>query len=249
MQTHRKLAVLQVILLLIPSSSFGQNRRQEPAAPDLEKAKEQIVSGTNRFRADHDREGLKVNAELSKAAQDFAEFMARTDKYGHTADGKQPSERAEAHHYVYCIVAENIAYQFNSAGFTTKQLSSGFVQGWEDSPPHRKNMLDPDVFDIGVGVAQSSTSGKYYAVQEFGRPKSKEIVFKITNRTGSEVQYDIADKTYKIKPRYTITHRTCRPPELEFQWPDGKKQTYAPASGAALVITRNRQGAFAISKQ
>ena len=41
----------------------------------------------------------------------------------------------------------------NSSGFTPKELADGFLEGWKQSPGHRKNMLDPDVTQIGVGVA------------------------------------------------------------------------------------------------
>lgn len=38
----------------------------------------------------------------------------------------------------YCIVSENIAHQYNSLGFTTEELAEQFVQGWKNSPGHRK---------------------------------------------------------------------------------------------------------------
>ena len=85
-------------------------------------------------------------------AQAFADYMARTDRYGHTADGNQPSDRAKARGYDYCIVLENIAYAFNSEGFTGEKLAGQFVTGWQNSPGHRRNMLDPDVTETGVAV-------------------------------------------------------------------------------------------------
>jgi uncharacterized protein YkwD len=235
--------------LIAPMPLVAQGARQRSAdktLPDLEKVTQQIIAGTNQFRLDHERSRVKTNPELTKAAQYFADFMARTDKYGHTADGKQPWERAAQHDYVYCIVAENIAYQYNSGGFTTRDLAAGFVKGWEESPPHRKNMLDPDVIDLGVAVARSSTSGKYYAVQEFGRPRSLEIVFKITNQTGSSVSYKVDDKPYTLKPRYTVTHQACRPPELEFSWEEEKSATYHPTKGTHFVIRKDRQGKYSV---
>jgi hypothetical protein len=35
-------------------------------------------------------------------------------------------------------------------------------------------MLDPDVREIGVGVARSNKTGRYYAVEDFGRPLSAQ---------------------------------------------------------------------------
>jgi uncharacterized protein YkwD len=119
--------------------------------------------------------------ELNKAAEYFAQYMATHDKYGHTADDNRPADRAKKFGYRYCIVLENIAYQFSSIGYTTQELGEKFFAGWKTSPGHRKNMLDPAVAQTGVAVAQSQDSGYYYAVQMFGRPKSKSIEFSLFN--------------------------------------------------------------------
>lgn len=37
------------------------------------------------------------NPKLTQTAQYFANYMARTNKYGHTADGSRPGERARKH--------------------------------------------------------------------------------------------------------------------------------------------------------
>src|SRR2546423_1438495 len=73
-----------------------------------------IVRRTNDFRRDQGREAVAVNGKLAETAAYFAGYMARTDTYGHTADGKRPAQRATAHGYDYCIVLENIAYRYNS---------------------------------------------------------------------------------------------------------------------------------------
>src|ERR1700736_1411180 len=110
------------------------------ASPNLGDVREKIIHSTNQFRVQEGRQELKANPELSKAAQAFAEFMARTDKYGHDADGKQPSERITDAGYEYCTVAENIAYGYNAAGFTSDELAQGLMEGWKNSPHHRANM-------------------------------------------------------------------------------------------------------------
>jgi uncharacterized protein YkwD len=224
--------------------------------PNLAEVSKQVVAATNQFRKQEGRPELKVNAELTRAAQYFADFMARTDKYSHTADDKQPWDRAAEYGYKYCIVAENIAYQFNSEGFTTRELTDGFIEGWKKSPHHRENMLDPDVDDIGVGVARSATTGRYYAVQDFGRPKSKEIKFQITNQAGDTLEYTLAGKTYSIKPDYTVTHETCRPPDLVFPFTGGaekpakeKAKTFHPKPGARYVIAKDDSGKYTVQEK
>lgn len=186
---------------------------------------------------------MEVNQKLTKTAQYFADFMARTDKYGHHADGNGPAKRAKEHDYDYCIISENIAYQFSSAGFTTKELAKGFFQGWKHSPGHRKNMLDAVVTQTGVAIASSKESGYYYAVQMFGRPKSMSIEFQMTNNSNVDIQYSIGSRTFPLPPRLTRTHQRCRPTELMIQWPGEQESTALQArSGDHYTIVRQKSG-------
>ncbi len=246
------------VLCLVSLAVMGQGQEPTPAhrgtSPDLTQAAAQIVDLTNRFRREHGRPELRLNRKLASAAQEFAEFMARTDKYSHTADGKQPWQRARDHGYDYCLMLENIAYQYNSAGFSTPELARGFEHGWEHSPPHRKNLLDPDVDDFGVGVAHSPTSGRYYAVQDFGRPRSQAIAFTVSNETGKVVHYTIDGKDYSIRPRYRVTYQECRPPELRFA-PSGdasaptRRASFHPRGGERYVIRTDESGNLRVSER
>jgi uncharacterized protein YkwD len=233
------------------SESFHRSPDNSSAAkntPDLARVKEEILSATNQFRRQQGRQELKENEELAEAAQFFADYMARTDKYSHTADGKEPWERAAKYGYRYCIILENIAYDYSPEGFGVKELAQGFINGWKKSPPHRKNLLDPDVSDIGIGVAHSSHTGRYYAVQDFGRPKSKQIEFRITNETDTAVAYTMDGKDFSIDPRYTITYERCRPPELRFQLPKGPAKAFHPRSGGHYAIRKDESGTLTIEQ-
>jgi uncharacterized protein YkwD len=204
-----------------------------PLAPDAKQADlaatgELIQQQTNRFRKELGRDAVTANPVLMQTAADFARFMAKTNKFSHTADGNQPNGRARQHGYDPCLVAENIAVEFSSRGFTTSALATKFVQGWKHSPGHCKNMLDPDVIETGVGVAQSET-GFYYAVQMFGRPRSKSISFRVANKSGTTVEYWLGDRSFKLPPDYTETHTLCRRLDLRLQPPQTKPtQTQPP---------------------
>lgn len=225
-------------------------KRPSTDNPDLAKATKRIVEQTNEFRKKHDREPVQVNPKLTETAQYFADYMAKNDRYGHTADGNRPADRAKKFDYDYCIVLENIAYQYSSLGFKTEELAEKFTQGWIDSPGHRKNMLDPDVTDIGVAIAHSEESGNYYAVQMFGRPKSKQFEFEITNQTPTTVQYSVGDRTFPLPPRMTRTHFRCRPSEVTFQLPSEKEKTITvrPNSADAFAVV-SENGRFEIRKK
>ena len=194
---------------------------------DLAATGELILQQTNRFRKEKGRDAMVANPVLTQAASDFAKFMAKTNKFGHTADGNQPNGRARQQGYDSCLIAENIAVEFSSRGFTTHALASKFVQGWKHSPGHRKNMLDPDVIETGVGVAQSET-GYYYAVQMFGRPRSKSITFRVANKSGTTVEYWLGDRSFKLPPDYTETHTVCRRLDLRIQPPQMQPPNMQP---------------------
>lgn len=217
--------------------------------PDLEQVDALILQLTNEFRRTEGRHEVQSNAQLTDTARYIAEYMARTDKFGHFADENTPAGRARKHGYVYCLLNENIAYAFNSSGFPTKELAQEFVEGWKKSPGHRRNMLDPEVTETGVSVAHSSKTGYYYAVQMFGRPVSQRIEFRITNKADTAVEYRLGDRTYSLPPRYTRTHQQCRPSELTVQPPregakgtPGTSQTVKPADGSRYVIEQGPDG-------
>jgi uncharacterized protein YkwD len=237
------------LTLLLPAAALAQ---PPAAAPDLERVTQQIIEQTNQFRRAEGRGSVAVNAKLAATARDFAAFMARTDMYGHEADGRQPADRAKKHGYDYCLVAENIAYAFRSPGFTTEELAKQFVTGWQNSPGHRKNMLDPDVTETAVVIARSETTGYYYAVQLFGRPRSASIEFRIINRAGVAVRYAVEDRDYDLPPNVTMTHQLCRPEVVTFRWPSATDApaapTVRPTAGDQYTVVRGAGGGFEVKR-
>ena len=182
---------------------------------ELAAATNTIIELTNKFREAQGLPPVTTQPQLAAAAEYFADFMATAYKYGHSADGKKPAERAKKYGYDYCIVSENIAYQFSSVGFSPEEVAEKFETGWENSPDHRKNMLDADVTDMGVAVFQSQQTGYYFAVQMFGRPKSLAIEFTMFNRTGKLLVYESRDRRMSLPPDYNRVHYLCRPTEIK----------------------------------
>jgi uncharacterized protein YkwD len=225
-------------------------------SPNLSRTEELIQQQINEFRKEHGRHALRFDSRLAQTAGDFARYMAKTDEYGHTADGREPWERAAAHGYQYCIVAENIAYEFSTEDFGTGDLARLVVQGWEHSPPHRRNILDRDVVETGVGLAHSRESGRYYAVQLFGRPKSARVQFEIVNQSPRDVHYALGKKAFDLPPRAIMSHTTCRPPTVTFQSPPSTESpsaaalpTLHPQAGDRFIIRENPQGALNIRNE
>lgn len=188
---------------------------------------------------------MSVDSTLEKAARGFADFMSRTGKYGHGADGRRPPERAEAAGYDACIVAENIAYAYRSSGYGTGELAEQFVDGWKNSPEHRKNMLARPVTQTGVAIAQGK-DGRHFAVQMFGRPKSAALRFSVRNRASAEVSYRAGARSFSLPPRAVRTHTVCEALQLRIALPgesfagritDGARYTVVERKGALAVET------------
>ena len=182
-------------------------------AADVAQTAKAVVERTNAFRKAQGLEPVSDEPALQQAAQEFARFMAKTGKYGHTADGRRPPQRAAAQGYEYCIVSENIAYQYRSSGYDTATLAREMVEGWKQSPEHRKNMLQPAVTETGVGIAQGD-EGRYFGVQMFGRPKSAAIRFSVRNNAGGTIEYRTGERDFSLGTRATRTHMVCRATEI-----------------------------------
>jgi uncharacterized protein YkwD len=221
--------------------------------PDLSRVEALVIEGTNDFRRKEQRVQVTRDARLEDAARDFAAFMARTDKFSHEADGSTPSARARSHGYDFCLVSENIFYQYGSAGFETADLARRFVEGWKNSPGHRKNMLEPDVIHTAVAVAHGAVKGvqRYYAVQMFGRPRSAAVVFSVSNTSPVPVEYRVGDRPFVVQPRSIRTHTECSAQALAFDLPgdaDARAPKFATRNGDKFVVARDRK-TFSVKRE
>ena len=140
--------------------------------PELARVESLVVDATNAYRAKEGAPRVERDARLDATAHEFASYLAKTGKLDHDADGSTPFERARRHGYDFCLLSENIAYQFDTRGFSTQELARLFTEGWKNSPGHRKNMLDRGATQGAVAVARAPREGYYYAVQMFGRPRT-----------------------------------------------------------------------------
>jgi hypothetical protein len=184
--------------------------------PDLPNTEIAIVEMTNAFRQENKLAAVQPNATLAKAARAYAQFLAGTELFSHEADGRRPADRARAAGYQFCEIAENLAAFVDSRGFETRDLARQMIEGWKNSPPHRKAMLAPGVTELGVAVAKVKGAEKYVSVQLFGRPASLQYSFEIENNTNATVSYTFETDKLEIKPRFTVRHTACAPGEIAF---------------------------------
>jgi len=89
---------------------------------------------------------LADQAQLRKAAQDYAERMAKEGFFSHTSpDGGTPWQRIAAAGYTGRTLGENIARGFSSA--------EAVMRAWMGSSGHAANVLNPAFTHIGVGIS------------------------------------------------------------------------------------------------
>lgn len=121
------------------------------AMPVAETASASVPS-LNAYRRAHGLSELTRSAALQRAAEAHAADMARMGDMTHSgSDGSSVGDRVKRQGYRYRRVAENIA--------ETRRGADGAMQLWINSPPHRKNMLLPDITHYGL-----AQSGNYWAM-------------------------------------------------------------------------------------
>ncbi len=214
-----------------------------PDLPDLPQTEIAIVALTNAFRQENKLGGVTPNKELAAAAHWFAEYLARTDKFAHEADGREPQQRAAAHGYKYCMVAENLARNLDSRGYTAQRLAAEVVEGWKNSPPHRKNLVEADATEIGISVVRApDRHPKFVSVQMFGRPEAMKVTFSVTNTAPLPVSYTLGSETHVVEPRTIITHEFCASGKISFDragnWLTGSSigASFEPQNGVSFTL-------------
>jgi uncharacterized protein YkwD len=165
---------LIIACLVVCSCAWVATARQEkgktgdgPESPKLGDVEKQFIDMTNVERKKHNLPPVKVSPLLTKVARAHAANMARQEKALHELDGKSPFQRLKEAKYRYLAAGENIAFRPDDLPLKVT------MEKWMDSPPHRKNILDAEFTEIGLGAA-SSKDGTVYITQLFGTPKETE---------------------------------------------------------------------------
>ncbi|SDM49314.1 CAP domain-containing protein [Allokutzneria albata] len=133
------------------------NAEADPAAEA-----QRVLDLTNGHRAAAGCPALTLNPQLTASAQGHSEDMARHNYFSHTGkDGSSPGDRIARAGYHGRAWAENIA-----AGYRDSDIA---VREWMNSPGHRRNILNCDLRELGVGyVSQPGTRYTRYWTQNFG---------------------------------------------------------------------------------
>ncbi|MBM7855188.1 putative YkwD family protein [Desulfohalotomaculum tongense] len=133
-----------------------QDSQPKNAVPSINEFQKKIVELVNKERAKEGLQPLVAKADLNKVAQLKAEDMAKNNYFSHTSPTYgSPFDMMKQFGINYSYAGENIA-----VGYRTPE---SVMEGWMNSPGHRKNILNPNFTEIGVGF----TADGYYWVQHF----------------------------------------------------------------------------------
>jgi uncharacterized protein YkwD len=127
----------------------------------------EMLAQVNEVRRGEGLRPLAASPVLDRISQAHAEDMLARSYVGHrTPEGLGPSDRAAAGGYPSGI-GENIV----AGRFSVEQA----LEAWLASPGHRRNILDPGIHEMGLGLAvgagYDAAPGGYEViwVQSFGR--------------------------------------------------------------------------------
>jgi uncharacterized protein YkwD len=93
---------------------------------------------------------------LEKAAMQQARYMAETGRMAHTTGRGRDFSTRMRQNGVEGPAAENIAHG--------RMEVAKVFQMWVDSPPHRRNMLDPRFSRYGLASAADAEGRRYWAL-------------------------------------------------------------------------------------
>ena len=132
---------------------------------DVNALKQDIIDRTNALRKENGVAVLRVNDRLMQAAQVRADEMAAHTVYSHTRPNGGKFNTVTDCPYM----AENI-HRIADWVLSDQTLAERAVADWSASTTHNKNMVNPKLSEIGVGLARGvNDTGDpcWYCVQLF----------------------------------------------------------------------------------
>jgi len=148
-----RLILLALLLLIIPGISIPGDAKVYLLDFDEDQAEFLMLQAINTIRYNEGLPLVSLDENLQRSSKRHALDMARRDYFDHfTPDGLSPDDRARAHG-IANPVSENIGI-IRTFGQDMEDVVDALMQGFMDSPMHRRNILDPYVTHVGIGFTQ-----------------------------------------------------------------------------------------------
>ena len=158
---------LTILLVVVPGLGYPSDITMQ-----------NIVNLTNQARVDAGLPELKLNSLLNQAATGKANDMLNKEYFAHESPTNvTPWYWFKQAGYNYAYAGENLAMDF----FTSEDT----MKAWLASPSHKKNILNSNYKEIGIGIARGEFKGAstIILVQHFGAPKPAVTVAKTETST------------------------------------------------------------------
>ncbi|MDQ3089576.1 MAG: CAP domain-containing protein [bacterium] len=163
------------LFLFVP---FFSTSAQTSLAPNASA----IVRAVNVERESRGLSPLKINSNLTLAAEDRSRVLAKQGVLIHTsAPVGEAWPTLQSAGYVYKSAGENLA--------SIPPSSIAVVPAWMNSAPHKANILASNYTEIGIGIAVGPYKGgvAYYIVGYFAEPKEAVKGISISNTEKNEI--------------------------------------------------------------
>jgi hypothetical protein len=161
----RSIAALLLAAILI--LCFASRAFSSPAGRPSTSAEQMLYDSVNRDRASLGLRPLQWDTALANAARLHTTLLAEHSALSHRFDGEADLQtRLRMAGASFRLVAENVA--------EAPDVNALHI-AWMNSPPHRANILDPQVDSIGIAIERRGED--YFATQDFAAvvaPLSRE---------------------------------------------------------------------------
>jgi uncharacterized protein YkwD len=162
-------AVPQAVGLGVPSAHAAKCRsaHRAPHQVSHKHARRAVVCMINKMRRHHGRRGLHVRGALNESGRRHSSYMRRHGCFSHQCPGERNLiDRVVATSYLPCgcrwRLGENIA-----RGARMKATPAAIVRAWMHSPPHRAEILNRRLRDVGVGVVWGRRGNRHAKVGNY----------------------------------------------------------------------------------
>jgi len=145
------------LLAVLIGMWFAPRASSAPAGRPSSSAEQMLYDAVNRERAALGLEQLQWDTALANAARLHTSLLAANDTLSHRFNGEADLQtRLRMAGANFRLVAENVAQ--------APDVQSLHI-AWMNSPPHRANILDPQVNAIGIAIERRGE--QYFATQDF----------------------------------------------------------------------------------
>jgi uncharacterized protein YkwD len=160
LRVHRVSAVTAaaLALLLAAAPATARTTRHARTLTALEAG---VLGDINAFRQQHGLRPLHFSTALGAAARQHSTEMALRGYFSHSSADGSSFDRRIARYYPmsqsrYWSVGENLLWSSPDVD------AGGALQMWENSPPHRENLLTPRWREVGISAVHvASAPGTY----------------------------------------------------------------------------------------